>query len=82
MKKTVLKRTLSVIAAAAMLGTYTAAGSPAKAQAAPDSNHDDWLHVNENAEPAPCTDVHTDNPPVEEPRSRSLHGKDQRVEEP
>ena len=50
MKKTVLKRTLSVIAAAAMLGTYTAAGSPAKAQAAPDSNHDDWLHVNENAE--------------------------------
>ena len=42
---------LTVLASVTMLGVSTAVYIPAKnTNAAPDEYHDDWLHVNENAE--------------------------------
>ncbi|MBQ8960068.1 MAG: cellulase family glycosylhydrolase [Ruminococcus sp.] len=46
-----LKRTCAAAAAGALLATGAASAvSAAPASAAPDAYHDDWLHVNENAE--------------------------------
>ncbi len=46
-----IKKTAAVIAAAVMLGTALSVKLPTEvSKAAPDEYHDDWLHVNENAE--------------------------------
>ncbi len=52
MNKNFLKKTSALMMSALMLGAATAANAPAAvvSSAAPDSYHDDWLHVNENAE--------------------------------
>ena len=47
----IFRKTLAAVFAAAMLITPVSANMPEmKANAAPDEYHDDWLHVNENAE--------------------------------
>ncbi len=50
MKKFKLKRFMSAVAAAVMLGTFSITSVPATAEDKPGANGDDWLHVNENAE--------------------------------
>lgn len=52
MAKSIFKKTAAILSAVAMLSVPASASfsNPNKADAAPDEYHDDWLHVNENAE--------------------------------
>ena len=54
MKNSILKKAISGIAAAVMLAVPSASGfsgvKTTETQAAPDSYHDDWLHVNDKAQ--------------------------------